>query len=85
MRGPRADHIEDTNHGEMKDRKSRIFRCLSSPYFYRAVMSFGEYRAKRGRFRACLPLRSQQPDAKTPANTEDFRGLKFEERDLPKG
>lgn len=61
------------------------FMYLSSPYFFRAVRSFGEYGAERDEIRPPSHSGRQELCAKKPANTGDFRRSIFGERDLPEG
>jgi hypothetical protein len=80
-----GDHYADVKRGRSRQRITFPFRMLSPPYFFRAVRSFGEYGAERHENWPYCRFRSQEPHAKKPANTGDFRRSIFGERDLPRG
>jgi hypothetical protein len=84
-REPLAYPMEHANYGREATGKQNYFNDLRPPYFFGAVRSFGEYRAKRDEIRPPGRIGSQELFAKKPANTGDFRGSNFGERDLPWG
>jgi hypothetical protein len=85
MGGPSANQREKAKHSGNSSEKSFIFNYLWSPYCFRAVRRFGEYRAKRDQNRPARYSGSQELFAEEPANTGDFECSEFEERALPKG
>ena len=75
--------MDDANYGGKSARKPLFFNELQPPYFFSAVMSFGEYGAERAEIRARRCFRSQELFANKPADTGDFRRSEIAERDLP--
>ena len=45
---PREHRVSITKYGDNHQEMMPTFNDLSSPYYFRAVRSFGEYRAERG-------------------------------------
>ena len=85
IRGPLAHLMEDAKHSDESAGKLIHFNVLPLPYFFRAVRSFGEYRAERDEIRPPGHSGSQELFAKKPANTGDFRHSDFGPRDLSRG
>ena len=85
IRGPLAHLMEDAKHSDESAGNLIHFNTLPLPYFFRAVRSFGEYRAERDEIRPPGHSGSQELFAKKPANTGYFCRWNFGERDLPEG
>jgi hypothetical protein len=77
--------MEDAKYGGESTKKLFYINRLPSPYFFRAVRSFGEYGAERDGIPHSHRFGSQELFAKKPTNTGEFRRWHFGESDLSGG
>ena len=85
IRSPFGCRLDQPKYGNDHQKIIITINGLSPPYFFRAVMRFGEYGAERDQNRPRRHCGSQDLVAEKPANTGDFERSEFEERALPKG
>ena len=85
IRSPFGWRLDQPKYGDNHQKIIIPINGLLSPYFFRAVKRYGEYRAERDQNRPGRHSGSLELFAEKPANTGDFERSEFEERTLPKG